>query len=84
MTVVQDQQKPKIPLKAHLMAGWPFLLLIIGGAVGGALGGAAYVINLKIYASPLTRFNKILANIMCGMVAIILWWSIASWIQANF
>lgn len=78
---IKDQSK--LPLKVHLMAAWPLFLLIIGGAIGGALGGVAYVINLKIYKSELSRMNKILANIMCGMFAIILWWSIASWVQTH-
>lgn len=73
----------KTPMSVHLMAGWPLLLMLIGGAVGGALGAVAYLINLKVYKSDLSKMNKILANLMCGMFAIILWWSIASWIQTS-
>ncbi|WP_425919214.1 hypothetical protein [Acinetobacter sp. TSRC1-2] len=56
----------------HLIAGWPFVLVLFGGG----LGGLAYLINLKIYNSQLSKINKILANIMCGMVAISAWWFI--------
>lgn len=73
----------KLPLSVHIMAGWPMLLMLIGGAIGGALGVVAYLINLKVYQSDLSKMNKILANLMCGMFAIIIWWSIASWVQTS-
>lgn len=76
--------KAKVPFKAHLMAGWPLMLILIGGAIGGAFATLAYVINLKIYQSELSKMNKVLANLMCGMFAIIIWWSIASWVQSSF
>lgn len=85
-----DQQKSteervktkKLPLSVHLMAGWPLILVLFGGAIGGLFAGLAYVVNLKIYRSSLTKMNKILANMMSGMVAIMLWWLVASWVQA--
>lgn len=83
MNTVQEKSRAKLPFKVHMMAGWPLLLLIIGGAVGGSLGAIAYTINLKIYKSELSQLQKVLANLMCGMFAMMLWWSIASWIQAS-
>jgi len=41
----------------------------------------AYVINRKIYLSQLSNMQKVLANLLCGMSAISLWWFIATWLQ---
>lgn len=76
-----ENEKPKLSTVAHLMAGWPLFLVIIGGAIGGALGVVAYVVNRKIYLSQLSNMQKVLANLLCGMSAISLWWFIATWLQ---
>ncbi len=47
------KQQPKLPASAHVLCGWPLLLVLIGGAIGGGLGGAAYAINIGIYKSSL-------------------------------
>lgn len=79
---VAKQDNTKTPVSVHLMAGWPLILVLFGGVIGGVLGALAYLINRKIYSSPLPRVQKILANILCGMSAISAWWFIAQWIQA--
>ena len=38
----------KTPKYVHLIAGWPFVLVLFGGLIGGGLGGLDYMINLKI------------------------------------
>ena len=52
----RNKSDEKLPPLAHVVCGWPLLLVIIGGAVGGGLGGLAYGINVAIYKSrlPLT------------------------------
>ena len=35
------EEKPKLSTAAHLMAGWPLFLVMIGGAIGGALAVVA-------------------------------------------
>jgi hypothetical protein len=35
MTELSVTPKPKLPLKVHLMCGWPLLLVAVGGAIGG-------------------------------------------------
>lgn len=77
-----NQTKQPIPLSVHLMAGWPLILVIFGGVIGAILGVMAYIVNRKIYSSMLPRLQKVLANLLCGMAAISLWWFIAQWIQA--
>ena len=78
-------EKVVIPKSAHLFAGWPLLLIFIGGAIGVVFGAIAYVVNIQIYKSQtLSKLQKILANLLCGMSAISLWWFIATWVQKSF
>lgn len=83
MENVETLEKAPLLKKAHLLAGWPLLLILVGGAIGGAFAGLAYVINIKIYKSSLSKMQKILANLLCGMSAISLWWFIATWVQST-
>jgi hypothetical protein len=83
MQVVFNEPK-QLKLNIHLMAGWPLMLIIFGGAIGLVFGVIAYLINLRVYYSPLTKVNKILANLMCGMTAISAWWLCAQTIQRAF
>jgi hypothetical protein len=66
-------EKQKLTTKAHLMCGWPLILVLIGGLIGGGLGGAAYMINIKIYNSNLPASGKIALNILTGIGATITW-----------
>lgn len=69
---------------AYLMCGWPFVLVLVGGAIGGGLGALAYYINLKIYKSNLSNTYKIILNILTGISAMILWYLIAVSIRVYF
>ncbi|MHC4744633.1 MAG: hypothetical protein ACYS8Z_22190 [Planctomycetota bacterium] len=77
-------EKPKLPASAHVMCGWPLLLVFIGGAIGGGLGGAAYAINLAVYKSKLPVAAKVVLNIVAGLAAIIIWFVAAMAIQSRF
>ena len=70
--------------KAHFYSAWPLILILFGGAIGSVYAVIAYLLNLKIYSSELTRINKVLANLLCGMSAISAWWFSAQWIQGTF
>ena len=72
----------KYPAKAHAYAAWPLVLIFIGGAIGLVYGVIAYLINLKIYGSELSKMNIILANLLCGMSACSAWWFSAQWVQS--
>ena len=78
---VQTDQ-PKLPIWAHLVCGWPLLLVAIGGAIGGGLGGAAYGVNVAIFRSALPTPLKVLLNLVTGMAAVGIWIAIAVAIQA--
>jgi hypothetical protein len=76
-------ETPKVTTAVHLMAGWPMFLVVIGGVIGALLSVFAYIINRKIYSSHLSKFQKVMANLLCGMSAIAAWWFIAQWVQAS-
>ncbi len=55
--------KEKLPTVAHILCGWPLILIAIGGAIGGGLGGLAYGINIGIYKSKMPLIVKIALNL---------------------
>lgn len=73
--------KQKLPIGIHLVCGWPLLLVALGGAVGGALGGIAYSINIAIYRAKLPLYAKIALNIIVGISAIGIWYTIANMVN---
>lgn len=73
----------QLPVKAHLLAGWPVLLVLFGGAIGVVYAVLAYMLNIKIYQSTLSKLNKVLANLLCGMSALSGWWFSAQLIQGQ-
>jgi hypothetical protein len=81
MTTTVEQ---RLTTSAHLMAGWPLVLVLFGGVIGALYAVVAYMINCKIYRSTLTRLQKVLANLLCGMSALSLWWFTAQWVQSYF
>ncbi len=78
------RESGKLEKKAHFYSAWPLILILFGGAIGSVYAVIAYLLNLKIYSSELTRINKVLANLLCGMSAISAWWFSAQWIQGTF
>ena len=61
----------KLPLKAHLICGWPIFLIFIGGAIGGVLGVAAYYFNITLYKSDLPLKAKITQSLLAGLGAFV-------------
>lgn len=60
----------RLTWKQHIAAGWPLILIFVGGAVGGALGAAAYFINAKIFLSGKTNASKFFMSALTGIGAI--------------
>ena len=74
--IAQTQQR--MTAMAHVLCGWPLILVGIGGAIGGALGAAAYAINLAIYKGTMPGIFKVVLNLVVGTSAIAGWLIIAS------
>ena len=62
---------------AHVLCGWPLVLVAIGGVIGGALGAAAYAINLAIYKGRMPGVFKLILNLGVGFSAVAAWLMIA-------
>ncbi|RKG29388.1 hypothetical protein [Acinetobacter tianfuensis] len=77
-------QSLKLSKKAHAYAAWPLILILFGGALGLVYGVIAYLMNLKVYTSELSKLNKVLANLLCGMSALSGWWFSSQWVQSFF
>ncbi len=58
-------------------------LAVTGGAIGVVYAVLAYMLNIKIYQSTLSKLNKVLANLLCGMSALSGWWFSAQLIQGQ-
>lgn len=67
----------KVPVSAHFLCGWPFVMVAFGGAIGGGLGGGAYAVNMAIYKSKMPVAVKIVLNLFTGLAAFGLWFAIA-------
>lgn len=84
MDVIQHApQTRKLSVSAHVYSAWPLVFVPFCGAIGLVYFTLAYLINLKVYASDLTKLNKVLAIMMSGMSAISGWWFTAQWLQGN-
>ncbi|WP_312842948.1 hypothetical protein [Stutzerimonas nitrititolerans] len=78
MTNTTEKIEKKLTAKAHILCGWPLILVAIGGAIGGGLGAAAYALNVAIYRSSMSRKAKITQNILSGLGAFVAWLVFAS------
>jgi len=57
----------------HLTAGWPLLLIFVGGAIGGLCGAISYIISAKLFNSKIPKASKYLFSILIGIVFIGIW-----------
>jgi hypothetical protein len=82
-TSSSSKDNVKLPAIAHVICGWPLLLVAIGGAIGGGLGGAAYGLNLAVYKSKLPVPAKVALNLIIGLSAIGIWFAIVTAIKGG-
>ena len=66
------------PKYVHVICGWPLVLVFMGGAIGGGLGGAAYGLNHYIYGKTKSVPITLVASLISGACAFVLWLVIAS------
>lgn len=66
----------------YLAIGLPLVLLFMGGAIGGGIGGGAVAINRVIMRSEMDPALRYLSTFGIGIVAVIMWFVIASPLRA--
>lgn len=55
----------------HLAAGWPIILIFVGGAIGGGLGAAAYILNVRIFNKSISSAKKYIFSILIGIASVL-------------
>ena len=84
--VIVDGKKINLvePLKWYqwLWAGWPILLLFLGGAIGGVLGAIATTLNVRLFRSEMTTMAQYLVAAAISVTAVVLYLVIALLIQS--
>lgn len=78
----QVAESKTLSISSHLCAAWPLLFVPFCGVIGLIYFTLAYVINVQVLTSPLSKMNKVLATIMSGMCALSGWWFTAQWLQS--
>jgi hypothetical protein len=72
MSTAPEKPEPtaKLPWTCQLAAGWPILLVILGGALGGGCGGAAYAISISLFKKHGVNATTYLLSVLIGIAAI--------------
>lgn len=81
--MTSEKSPSETPIWVHLVAGWPLVLVAIGGAIGGGLGGLAYAANMLVHRTAMPVPVKVLLNLVIGLAAIGMWLVIATLIAAG-
>lgn len=61
-----------------LWAGFPLLLILLGGAVGGAVGALAFTVKAQLFRSSASGFAKYALSAVVSLIGIVLWLFIIS------
>lgn len=64
------QEEEKLPSYAHIIAGWPLIMIVIGGAIGGLCGGGAYGASIALLKKKGISFGTCLLSFVIGVVGI--------------
>lgn len=63
----------KVPWHAHLVSGWPLVLVAVGGLLGGLCGGAAYAIAITVIRKKGVSVATYIAAVVIGILGIALY-----------
>ena len=65
--------RPALTTLQQVVCAWPFVLVIVGGAIGGLCGGVAWAANTKIMSSTLAAPVRYGLCAVTGLVAAVVW-----------
>jgi len=74
----------KVAIHEHIFAGIPFILVVVGGAIGGGLGGVAYFISVSIFKKDMPTPLKYLLSLLVSITAFIVYLAIVFAITGAF
>jgi len=66
-----------LPLYAHVIAGWPLLLIFIGGVIGGLCGGGAYGASVALLKKKGVTAVTCLLSFLIGIAGVALYFVVA-------
>ena len=66
-------EKPKLKPFEYAWAGWPLIMVAIGGALGGLCGGAAMALNVKIFNSSRSVKYKYGMTLLVSLASILVY-----------
>ena len=72
-TEEKTPQEVKLPWQAHVAAGWPLILIPIGGLLGGLCGGAAYGVSISIMKKKGASVATYIMAVVIGVVGVVLY-----------
>ncbi|MCX6855872.1 MAG: hypothetical protein NTV80_13310 [Verrucomicrobia bacterium] len=62
-----QENTPALPPSAHVIAGWPLVMVAVGGAIGGLCGAGAYGLSMALLkkkgVTPLSVFLSFLLGL---------------------
>lgn len=57
----------KLPWHAHVISGWPLIMVVIGGLVGGACGGLAYGASISLIKKKGVSASSYILSALIGI-----------------
>jgi hypothetical protein len=68
-----NADKQKLKPHEYAWAGWPLIMVFIGGALGGLCGGAAMALNVKIFNSSRSVKYKYGMTLLVSLASILIY-----------
>lgn len=79
-----EPTEEKLPIHAHILAGWPLLLVTVGGLLGGLCGGGAYLISIRLLQSKGFTPATGIAAFFIGTLGIVAYLALVAVLVINF
>ena len=76
--------RPPLKWYQYMFAGWPLLMIFIGGAIGGGVGAAAAHCNIRLFRSRMNIFLKYFVTFVISLAAFMVWLLLALIIQQKY
>jgi hypothetical protein len=64
------ESPPKLPSFAHAIAGWPLIMIFVGGALGGLCGGGAYGLSMALMKKRGVTAGTCLLSLLIGVAGV--------------